>query len=516
MTRKILLVAERGRDFTIVRDLLGQTELTFELDWATTCEAALGKLARESHDIALVADHIGQHSAADLFRLGGGPPGSPILVILADDDRALEDEMMAAGAADVLSRHRLDPGNLGRSIRHALWRSERVRSLHQRVIQLAAVVELDAAGLGYIGDGDHVPLRQPPFAVLVRRQRGPGGSAPGELLGDGYERIHPYLEAAAGGRIVDLDTEMRGPSGRFGKVRIVLTPDVDGRDVVVGVLLSLEDISSPHGSSGIGLAEERLRDFGLASSEWLWETDLDLRLVYLSEGAEATIGRKSERLRGACLWDIGAVDEYASALESLRQDLEAGKPIRDIVLDYADDQRLPRAMAISGYALWDADGHFRGYRGIGRDVTDTIRSAARELDTLEEIIGPMVANLTRQAFGQGPLEQTMPEVFAELVAEYTTELERAVSQGFYQDRDGSAAQDMAQRMGFLRASARDVVKVHRAALARILGAASADQTPWCLESGRVMLTKVLMHLVSYFRGGFAGDRSESVVAAIRR
>jgi hypothetical protein len=123
------------------------------------------------------------------------------------------------------------------------------------------------------------------------------------------------------------------------------------------------------------------------------------------------------------------------------------------------------------------------------------------------------ANLTRQVFGQGPLDATVPEVFAELVAEYATELDRAIGQGTVDD---ATAQDLARRLGYLRASARDAVKLHRTALERVVGAASPEQLRAGLDIGRLLLISVLLHLATYFRGGFAGDRPEPVAVAVRR
>jgi PAS domain S-box-containing protein len=516
VTIRVLLVAERGRDFTIVRDLLARTELGAELDWVTTCEAALGKMIRERHDVALATDRVGQHSAADLFRLGGAVPATPIVILAAEDDPALEDEMMAAGAADVIARPRLEPSVLDRTIRHALWRCVRVRSLHERLSTLGTVVELGHAALAYLDRDERVVFANRRFTEFVGAPDDPAGRTLAEILGEDHERLRPYLDAATRGRSVEFEAELRGRDQRVRRARIVHTPDIDDRDLVVGVLVSLEDVTHPSGATGTGLAEERLRDFALAATDWLWETDIDGRIAWLSDGAERAIGRRLDRLRGARLWELGADDGAGPEREALARDMEQGRSFRDVVLDYVDDQRRPRALTISGYALRDADGLFRGYRGIGRDATETVTAAARELEVMDGIAGPMAASLTRQAFGQGALETTMPEVFGELVADYAAELERALARGALAEPDGSPAQELARRLGFLRATARDAIRIHRAALPRALGGCAPDQMAGGLDTARIVLIEVLAHLVAYYRGGFAGERPEPVAVAGRR
>jgi signal transduction histidine kinase len=118
-------------------------------------------------------------------------------------------------------------------------------------------------------------------------------------------------------------------------------------------------------------SETRFRDFAEATSDWFWEQDETLRFARFSGD-----GRSNEIASNA---DIGKTrHETVKAGVSPEQwaqhdaDLAARRPFQNFRFQRElSDGRLIH-VSISGKPVFDAKGHFRGYRGSGRDVTKEI------------------------------------------------------------------------------------------------------------------------------------------------
>ncbi len=116
-----------------------------------------------------------------------------------------------------------------------------------------------------------------------------------------------------------------------------------------------------------------LRDFEESASDWLWETDSELRLRRVSARLGSLLGFDSDTLQGASLrgW-IGRGAREAGAdkgdADRLLTALAERAPFRDLqVLVTAGHD--PHWFSLTGKPVRDADGVFTGYRGVGSDIT---------------------------------------------------------------------------------------------------------------------------------------------------
>ena len=113
------------------------------------------------------------------------------------------------------------------------------------------------------------------------------------------------------------------------------------------------------------------------SSDWYWEQDAELRFtqVDLREGVGKDERELAKRIIGKLRWDTGI--EIEGGWDAHRGLLEARKPFRDVLMwrDLEDGSR--RWVSTSGEPVFDARGRFKGYRGIGRNVSEQKRAEAR-------------------------------------------------------------------------------------------------------------------------------------------
>jgi len=125
-------------------------------------------------------------------------------------------------------------------------------------------------------------------------------------------------------------------------------------------------------------SEQRFRDYAETASDWLWETGPDHRIISVSEQFAAT-GIKPEHRIGLRRWDFATdVDEEPEKWRLHITTLEAHRPFRGFVFRVAADDGSAHYVATSGKPVFDAEGRFVGYRGVGSDVTAAVRAEQAE------------------------------------------------------------------------------------------------------------------------------------------
>ncbi|MGH6912684.1 MAG: putative bifunctional diguanylate cyclase/phosphodiesterase, partial [Geminicoccales bacterium] len=119
--------------------------------------------------------------------------------------------------------------------------------------------------------------------------------------------------------------------------------------------------------------EARFRDLVEVSDDWFWEMDDQLRLTAVADEAPAPLVALARR---HAPWqpDSRSVDDDAWARH--RAELAGRKPFRGFRFHIADQSGAVYHLQISGKPIFDRDGAFRGYRGIGSDVTTEVSAEA--------------------------------------------------------------------------------------------------------------------------------------------
>jgi signal transduction histidine kinase len=120
-------------------------------------------------------------------------------------------------------------------------------------------------------------------------------------------------------------------------------------------------------------AEERFDLLAGSAYSWLWETDPEMRVRWVSslpggvDPAEVLGYRRDE---------FPGLEDDAAAWHRHREDLAARRAFTDFVFTREVAGFGRRTMRISGRPVYDDAGEFRGYRGTGSDVTDEFTAKA--------------------------------------------------------------------------------------------------------------------------------------------
>ncbi|WP_172822792.1 putative bifunctional diguanylate cyclase/phosphodiesterase [Paramagnetospirillum marisnigri] len=126
-------------------------------------------------------------------------------------------------------------------------------------------------------------------------------------------------------------------------------------------------------------SEARFRSLTEMSSDFYWETDVNHRFTLRScsrREAEDPIFLQNTFI-GQLRWEVPHVSPDEAGWRAHRDMLEAHLPFRDFEISRYGINDNVLIVSVSGDPLFDADGRFRGYRGVGRDITDQKQSELR-------------------------------------------------------------------------------------------------------------------------------------------
>ena len=110
-------------------------------------------------------------------------------------------------------------------------------------------------------------------------------------------------------------------------------------------------------------SEARFRDFAEASADWFWESNEQHKVNALTGGPAG--------LNFYSLTDLAEACHSHSSNEMLKT-LQAHKRFADYVVHFTDEQGKLVYLRVSGKPIFQLNGNFSGYRGVGRDVSEMV------------------------------------------------------------------------------------------------------------------------------------------------
>jgi len=121
--------------------------------------------------------------------------------------------------------------------------------------------------------------------------------------------------------------------------------------------------------------EERARSLAALSSDWYWEQDEEFRFRDIDDS-----GAKPERRAlhhvGRRRWELEDTNLTSEQWAAHRAQLERREPFHDLEYRRLGTDGKPRWVSVSGVPIFDGEGRFRGYRGVGKDITERKQAEA--------------------------------------------------------------------------------------------------------------------------------------------
>jgi diguanylate cyclase (GGDEF)-like protein/PAS domain S-box-containing protein len=122
--------------------------------------------------------------------------------------------------------------------------------------------------------------------------------------------------------------------------------------------------------SALRNSEERFRDFAESAADFFWELDAGLQFIDISERFHEITGLQREQVIGKTIEHI--ISRHCNELEVIKkyiQHLNEKRSIENLELTWKITESTRRTLLVSGKPIFDHQGDFQGYRGVGQDVT---------------------------------------------------------------------------------------------------------------------------------------------------
>jgi PAS domain S-box-containing protein len=144
--------------------------------------------------------------------------------------------------------------------------------------------------------------------------------------------------------------------------------------------------------SALRESEERFRSLTELSSDFYWETDTGHRVIEAIHGSNYHPVTAPGVQAGKARWEIPCLSPDAAGWAVHRAVLDAHRPFRGFEFSRLDMTGAIRTLSISGEPMFDDGGAFKGYRGIGQDITarkrteEELRASRRLLEIVIDAI----------------------------------------------------------------------------------------------------------------------------------
>ena len=132
--------------------------------------------------------------------------------------------------------------------------------------------------------------------------------------------------------------------------------------------------------------EARFRALTSLSSDWYWEQDAQFRFVQVRDDGTDWTEPADRHFLGADYlgkqrWEMGDTQLTQAQWDQHRATLQAHREFREFEVRYQRPDGGFRWASVSGMPIFDDQGEFTGYRGIGRDITEH-KKAQEQINSL--------------------------------------------------------------------------------------------------------------------------------------
>ncbi len=271
---------------------------------------------------------------------------------------------------------------IGSQIGQFCQRTEAQERLREIEAQFQSTIELAAIGIAHVGaEGRFLHVNRWLCELL--------GYTREELLGMSVKQIsHPddkniTDEARArlrAGLISSFQMEKRYVRKDGSVVWVGLTISVKRTPSGEPLhdIAMVEDVSArKQAEEALRQSEARFRSLIDLSSDWYWEQDDQYRLTFMSSRVGEKTGLDPSAYLGRKRWDQPALNLTEADWDKHRAQLDRRERFQDFEMQRPGADSRSVWLSLSGEPVFDADGVFKGYRGVGSDVTARKQSEER-------------------------------------------------------------------------------------------------------------------------------------------
>src|SRR5215212_2813642 len=139
---RVLLIDDDQDSYILTRHKLSKIPGgNFTVDWAASYDAGLVEIKKNGHDVYLLDYRLGAQTGLELLREALAAGCKAPIIMLTSENPLVDAEAMKLGAADFLSKDKLDAALLERSIRYSIKHFRTLQQLREREAQMDAFMK---------------------------------------------------------------------------------------------------------------------------------------------------------------------------------------------------------------------------------------------------------------------------------------------------------------------------------------------------------------------------------------
>ncbi|NBC31091.1 MAG: PAS domain-containing protein [Alphaproteobacteria bacterium] len=189
--------------------------------------------------------------------------------------------------------------------------------------------------------------------------------------GEHFEMFWEAIRAAIDhGTPYDITLKLELPDGRTKWINAICQPDPERGPAGHVLHGTIQDITErKRMETALAVSERRFRDIAETMSDWIWETDHDLRYTYLTPNVVDVLGYTAEELLGRSALSF-IVDPPPDTVGAVVAELTAcGAPIENLENWVRTKNGRLVCLSTSGVPIRDESGTVIGWRGMDKDIT---------------------------------------------------------------------------------------------------------------------------------------------------
>jgi diguanylate cyclase (GGDEF)-like protein/PAS domain S-box-containing protein len=168
--------------------------------------------------------------------------------------------------------------------------------------------------------------------------------------------------------------ELQHKQGEARQLRLPVSGEIGALVQTFNTMVRAQDEQRQH----LQESETRFRSLAEMSTDWYWEQDTRYRFSLMSRGLDKT---GVDTYLGWTRWEMPIVGVSDAQWAEHRAMLDRHEPFRNFIYQVRAMNGELRTFSVSGVPMFDAQGVFTGYRGIGSDITDR-QSAEQRIEYL--------------------------------------------------------------------------------------------------------------------------------------